>query len=109
MPEVPEQKKPATPWEIRSNGIDESSAAMSTFVDKVPVEQFEAFMKAHPDIQGTLTYENHEMRGSITFGSLRKREPIREHRDLQWWSVKTGYKSVPYAEFVKIEGEGPGH
>jgi hypothetical protein len=82
---------------------------MSTFVDKVPFEAFEKFMAEHPDLSGSLTYENHEARGSITFGLSRKQKPIREHRDLQWWSEKTGYKSVPYAEFVQIEGEGPGH
>lgn len=102
---MPEQKKSASRWEVRTNDIDEASAAMSTFVDTVPVEQFIAFMEAHPTLRGTLSYENNAIRGSITFGS-RKKKPIREHLDLQWWSVKTGYKSVPYAEFVRIEGEG---
>jgi hypothetical protein len=101
----PVENRCPSEWEIRTNGIDESSAAMCTFVDELPFDAFIVFMEAHPKMNGSLSYENCSVRGSISFGLNGKMK--RDHRELQWWSAKTGYKSVPYAEYVAVEGDHP--
>lgn len=101
----PVENRCPSEWEVRTNGIDEASAAMSTFVDELPFDAFIVFMEAHPDVRGELSYENCSVRGSISYGLNRKMK--REHRELGWWSEKTGFKDVPYAEFVAIEGDHP--
>jgi hypothetical protein len=101
----PVENRHPSEWEIRTNGIDEASAAMETFVDELPFDAFIVFMEAHPDVRGELSYENCSVRGSITFGLNRKMK--RDHRELQWWSQNTGYRSVPYFEFVALEGNHP--
>lgn len=101
----PVENRCPSEWEVRTNGIDESSAAMSTFVDELPFDAFIVFMEAHPDVRGELSYENCSVRGSITFGLNRKMK--RNFRELVWCSEKTGYRSVPYREFVAIEGDNP--
>lgn len=102
----PVQDRNPSAWDVRSNDIDESSGALSTFVNSIPLQEFTAFMEKNPAIRGTLSYENCEQRGFLKFES-RRRKPLREHQDIRWWSERTGYKEVPYEEFVRIEGEAP--
>lgn len=92
----------ASKWEVRSDE-DSSSAACVVYIDEFPAEQLALFAK----LANTLTIEawgeNCKVRIEHTY--KRGKAFYAHSKPIRWWSSETGYKDVPYAEFVRIHGE----
>lgn len=92
----------ASEWEVRSDE-DTSSAACVMYMDQFPAQQLESFAK----LANTLTIEAWGESCTVRIEHSYKRgKAVYAHsKPVRWWSSKTGYKDVSYAQFVLLEGE----
>lgn len=92
----------ASAWEVRKDE-DNSSAACVVYLDAFPAGQLAAFAK----LANTLTLEVWAESCTVRIEHSYKRgKPVYAHeKPVRWWSSQTGYRDVPYAEFVRIHGE----
>lgn len=91
-------------WEVK-NDEDSSSAACIFYLDldKFPAQQLESFAK----LANALTIEVWAESSTVRIEhSYKNGKAVYAHsKPVRWWSSETGYKDVPYAEFVRIHGE----
>lgn len=92
-----------TSWEMSVHDTDRHDAVAVGFADVPPNKAFNDFLIAHPSVLGSLHYQSNAVRGSVRT-VLSSRKPVVEEMKVRWWSEKTGFREVPYAEYIRIHG-----
>lgn len=93
-------------WDFGCEERNEFSASIASlgFTDDFDVEHLDAFIKNHPEVDLTVSYESNRYNGVA--GWRRGKRTDWRHTLNRWSTAETGYQDVPYEEFVKLVGEG---
>lgn len=94
-------------WDFGCEGRNEfsSSVAAVGFLEDFDRKHMDAFAKAHPDLNITVSWESGRYNGHAGYS---RGKYVSGRHTLNAWRANdgTGMKDLPYEEFVALEGEG---
>lgn len=91
-------------WGCEDRNEYSSSAAAVGFVDDFDANNMDAFAKKNPDLHITVSYESNRYTG---VGGWRRGKRTDDRFTLSRWTcAETGYRDLPYEQFVAMVGEG---